>query len=634
MDLIGKVIGNRYEIISEAGNGGMATVYKAKDNILNRLVAIKVLKDEFTTDQEFVKRFNTEAQSAARLTHPNIVSVYDVGYEEENNLYYIVMELIKGKTLKEIIVNDGALSWKWAVNIAMQIASALEAAHKENIIHRDIKPHNIIITEEGVAKVTDFGIAKAVSNSTITAFGTTIGSVHYFSPEQAKGGITDAKSDIYSLGVVMYEMLTSKVPFDADTPVSVALKHMQEEPIEPIEINEDIPSAVNSIVMKAMQKDPINRYQSATEMISDLGKALKDPDGDFVIIQNKDGAYTRVMRTVEAPEPKKQEKNNNKKLQFALILVAIFLFVFGITKITLSGGFTSKIEIPNVIGKTVEDATKELSKSKIEFKTVEAANKDIEIGKIISQEPPAGKAAKGTIVQLIVSKGPETTELPDFKGKNIEDVRKTAQTMGLILNEIQETSDKFAENTVISQDITAGTMIKAGDKLTLKISKGYEKVRVPTVIGMDEGTAKATLANVSLKSNIVYESDETKENGKVLSQGIEQNKEVKAGTRVEIKVNKIEKKEKTVTLKFKVPGTITTSSTTNVTNTTTSSNKVAVQIIVNNRVVADYSKEKGEDVEFALKGSGSQDVKIKINGTTRLTRTFNIEDVSESIIID
>ena len=634
MDLIGKVIGNRYEIISEAGNGGMATVYKAKDNILNRLVAIKVLKDEFTTDQEFVKRFNTEAQSAARLTHPNIVSVYDVGYEEENNLYYIVMELIKGKTLKEIIVNDGALSWKWAVNIAMQIASALEAAHKENIIHRDIKPHNIIITEEGVAKVTDFGIAKAVSNSTITAFGTTIGSLHYFSPEQAKGGITDAKSDIYSLGVVMYEMLTSKVPFDADTPVSVALKHMQEEPIEPIEINEDIPSAVNSIVMKAMQKDPINRYQSATEMISDLGKALKDPDGDFVIIQNKDGAYTRVMRTVEAPEPKKQEKNNNKKLQFALILVAIFLFVFGITKITLSGGFTSKIEIPNVIGKTVEDATKELSKSKIEFKTVEAANKDIEIGKIISQEPPAGKAAKGTIVQLIVSKGPETTELPDFKGKNIEDVRKTAQTMGLILNEIQETSDKFAENTVISQDITAGTMIKAGDKLTLKISKGYEKIRVPTVIGMDEGTAKATLANASLKSNIVYESDETKENGKVLSQGIEQNKEVKAGTTVEIKVNKIEKKEKTVTLKFKVPGTITTSSTTNVTNTTTSSNKVAVQIIVNNRVVADYSKEKGEDVEFALKGSGSQDVKIKINGTTRLTRTFNIEDVSESIIID
>ena len=384
MDLIGKVIGNRYEIITEVGNGGMATVYKAKDNILNRLVAIKILKDEFTTDQEFVKRFNTEAQSAARLTHPNIVSVFDVGYEEEYNIYYIVMELIKGKTLKEIIVHDGALSWKWAVNIAMQIASALEAAHKENIIHRDIKPHNIIITEEGVAKVTDFGIAKAVSNSTITAFGTTIGSVHYFSPEQAKGGVTDAKSDIYSLGVVMYEMLTAKVPFDADTPVSVALKHMQEEPIEPIEINDEIPSAVNSIVMKAMQKDPINRYQTATEMISDLGKALKDPNGNFVIIQNKDGAYTRVMRTIE---PKKQPQNNKKRILFIAGLVAIFFLVFGITKVALNGGFTAKVEIPNVVGKTSEEATKAIANAKLEFKTVEAASKDVEVGKVISQEP-------------------------------------------------------------------------------------------------------------------------------------------------------------------------------------------------------------------------------------------------------
>ncbi len=631
MDLIGKVIGNRYEIITEVGNGGMATVYKAKDNILNRLVAIKILKDEFTTDQEFVKRFNTEAQSAARLTHPNIVSVFDVGYEEEYNIYYIVMELIKGKTLKEIIVHDGALSWKWAVNIAMQIASALEAAHKENIIHRDIKPHNIIITEEGVAKVTDFGIAKAVSNSTITAFGTTIGSVHYFSPEQAKGGVTDAKSDIYSLGVVMYEMLTAKVPFDADTPVSVALKHMQEEPIEPIEINDEIPSAVNSIVMKAMQKDPINRYQTATEMISDLGKALKDPNGNFVIIQNKDGAYTRVMRTIE---PKKQPQNNKKRILFIAGLVAIFFLVFGITKIVLNGGFTAKVEIPNVVGKTSEEATKAIADAKLEFKTVEAASKDVEVGKVISQEPsPAsGKVKKGTLIQLIISKGPETTELPDFKGKNIEDVRKTAQTMGLILNEVQESSDKVNENLVISQDIAAGKMVKSGDKITLKVSTGYEKTRVPTVVGMDEGTAKATLANANLKTTITYENDDTHENGKVISQSIEQNKEVKVGTTIELKINKIEKKEKTVTLKFKVPGT--SSATTNTTNTTATANKVAVQIIVNNRIVADYSKDKGENVEFSLKGTGSQDVKIKIDGTTRLTRTFNIEDVSESVIID
>ena len=243
MNIIGKMLDNRYEILEKIGNGGMATVYKAKCHVLNRFVAIKILKDEFTTDSEFIKKFKTEAQSAASLTHPNIVSIYDVC--NEDNLYYIVMELIQGKTLKDIIIEDGILSWKWSVNIATQIASALDAAHKHNIIHRDIKPHNIMITEDGIAKVADFGIAKAVSNSTITAFGTTIGSVHYFSLEHARGGYIDAISDIYSLGIVMYEMLTGRVPFDADTPVSVALKHMQEDPVEPIEINKNLPSLVD-----------------------------------------------------------------------------------------------------------------------------------------------------------------------------------------------------------------------------------------------------------------------------------------------------------------------------------------------------------------------------------------------------
>ena len=226
MNLEGKVLGNRYEIIEKIGVGGMATVYRAKCHVLKRDVAVKILRDEFTTDDEFIKRFNAEAQAAASLTHPNIVSVYDVGHE--GNLYYIVMELVKGKTLKEIIVEEGALPWKWAVDLGIQIARGLEVAHRNNIIHRDIKPHNIIITEDGTAKVTDFGIAKAVSNSTITAFGATTGSVHYFSPEHAKGARTDQKSDLYSLGVVMYEMVTGRVPFDADTPVSVALKHMKE----------------------------------------------------------------------------------------------------------------------------------------------------------------------------------------------------------------------------------------------------------------------------------------------------------------------------------------------------------------------------------------------------------------------
>ena len=309
MNLIGKMLNNRYEILEKVGTGGMALVYKAKCHVLNRYVAIKILKDEFTTDTEFIKKFNTEAQSAASLTHPNIVSIFDVC--NEGNLYYIVMELIQGKTLKEIITEDGVLSWKWSVNIAMQIASALEMAHKNNIIHRDIKPHNIIITEDGIAKVTDFGIAKAVSNSTITAFGTTIGSVHYFSPEHARGGFTDAKSDLYSLGIVMYEMLTGKVPFDADTPVSVALKQVQEEPVDPMKYNENIPVSVNRIILKAMQKDPNLRYQNATEMIRDLSLALKKPNEDFVVLATRnDDSPTQKIPTIYELE---MEKNNDRK---------------------------------------------------------------------------------------------------------------------------------------------------------------------------------------------------------------------------------------------------------------------------------------------------------------------------------
>ena len=312
MILEGKLLGNRYEIIEKVGNGGMATVYRAEDKVLKRQVAVKVLKDEFTTDEEFIKRFEIEAQSAARLAHPNIVSIYDVG--SEDNLYYIVMELIRGKTLKEIIVEErGPLPWKWSVNIAIQIASALEMAHKNNIIHRDIKPHNIIITEDGIAKVTDFGIAKAVSNSTITAFGTTLGSVHYFSPEHARGGYTDAKSDLYSLGVVMYEMVTGRVPFDADTPVSVALKHMQEEPEEPIELNPNLPSSVNKIIMKALKKDTTLRYQTASDMLVDLKKALKDPSGDFVDDKEYDPTAKTQKIDVNSYKDNESKDNNNSR---------------------------------------------------------------------------------------------------------------------------------------------------------------------------------------------------------------------------------------------------------------------------------------------------------------------------------
>ena len=412
----------------------MAMVYKARDQILNRYVAIKILRDEFTTDEEFIKRFSIEAQSAASITHPNIVSVFDVG--NEGNLYYIVMELIKGKTLKEIIVEEGtALPWKWSTNIAIQIASALEMAHKNNIVHRDIKPHNIIITEDGIAKVTDFGIAKAVSNSTITAFGSTIGSVHYFSPEHARGGFTDAKSDLYSLGVVMYEMLTGKVPFDADTPVSVALKHMQEEAVPPIEINPNIPKSLNEIILKAMRKDTTLRYQSATEMLRDLNRALKEPDGDFVDNEEyNDTDSTRVIPTLNNEEIRTENKSNNKKENFftkhkkltifLIVFVLFLLSIFG-TNLVMRLTTPKEVDIPNLVGITREEAEKAISDRKLQLGEVkEEYNSEYEKGKVISQDPPYREnynIKEGTTIKFVVSLGIEETTVPKVVGLKQEE---------------------------------------------------------------------------------------------------------------------------------------------------------------------------------------------------------------------
>ncbi len=646
MNLIGKTIGNRYEILEEAGNGGMATVYKAKDYVLNRYVAVKVLKDEYTTDSDFIKRFNTEAQSAAGLSHPNIVSIYDVGHEEKNNLYYIVMELVKGKTLKEIIKKDGIISWKWTVNIAMQIASALEEAHKNGIVHRDIKPHNIIITEDGIAKVTDFGIAKAVSNSTITAFGTTIGSVHYFSPEQAKGTVTDAKSDLYSLGVVMYEMLTGKVPFDADTPVSVALKHMQEEAKEPIELNSDIPLAINQIVVKAMKKDPSERYGTATEMLKDLAKALKDPDGDFVIIENKDGQYTRVMNAVKSEQNNANKKQNifqrNPKLKgwaFFLGLIVLFFIVFFITKIALDGGINKKVSIPNFENMTLEEAQTQITSLDLKAEITEAASSTVEEGKIISQTPEEGeKLKKGETIKIVVSKGPETTELPSFIGKKISEARDMALNIGITLNEELQDSTTVEEGYVIGQATNEGELVKSGDTVTIYVSSGAKKTKVPYVIGMDEGTANATLVNASLKANITYVSDEEKENGKVISQSKEANEEVAEGTTIDITVNKIEEKQKTVKLRFIIPtiASVQTQNTTDDKNATTNNNTSGSSIIVkvNGAIkINGKSVKVGEDVDCGtITGSGKQKIEVTLtqNGTTKaITDEINIDDYED-----
>jgi len=571
MNLVGNTIGNRYEVLEEAGIGGMATVYKAKDHVLNRDVAVKILKDEFTTDVDFIKRFNSEAQSAASLSHPNIVSIYDVGHEEEDNLYYIVMELIKGKTLKQIITKDEKLSWKWALNISIQIASALEVAHKNGIVHRDIKPHNIIITEDGVAKVMDFGIAKAVSNSTMTAFGTTIGSVHYFSPEQAKGSSTDARSDLYSLGVVMYEMLTGKVPFDADTPVSIALKHMQEEPKPAIEVNPNIPTAVNDIVMKAMRKEPEDRYQSATEMLADLSKALKDPEGDFVVLENEDGGYSRVIKGVNSSDVKKSKagskssKNAKKQNIFQkypklkipaaiLALIAIFFVVFGITKIALDG-FDSKVEIPNLVGMTKEEAQKACDDKGLKFLIGEPiASNEIEKDKVAKQDPEfkdGKKIEKGTEIKVSISTGKEEHELPDWAGKTISEVEAEAEKFGLTINKIEEPSDKVEKGKVISTETKAGVIVVSGDTITVHVSTGKKKTKVPSLIGLTENQAKNMLTNAHLKTKVEYFTDESQADKKdlVIKQSEEQDAEVEEDTEITITINAIDEKKTKLTVK-------------------------------------------------------------------------------------
>ena len=558
MILEGKILGNRYEIIEKVGNGGMATVYRAEDKVLKRNVAVKVLKDEFTTDEEFIKRFEIEAQSAARLTHPNIVSIYDVG--SEDNLYYIVMELIRGKTLKEIIVEErGPLPWKWSVNVAIQIASALEMAHKNNIIHRDIKPHNIIITEDGIAKVTDFGIAKAVSNSTITAFGTTIGSVHYFSPEHARGGYTDAKSDLYSLGVVMYEMVTGRVPFDADTPVSVALKHMQEEPEEPIELNPNLPSAVNRIIMKALKKDTTLRYQSATDMLADLRQALKNPNGDFVDDREYDAtAKTQKINTdlygnVEEENNKRNEENDNKFVAFIkrhkvlssfIGLILLFAIAFGGTLAYLNITNPAEVELPNVVGMSKEEAQKTVEDLKLVFEvSSEDFNKDVPEGYVISQDPTYiadYNVKEGSTVNVVVSKGQEKTTVPKVVGMTREEAEKALEDANLEAEIVEETSKTVEEGYVISQEVEANTEAYAGDTIKIHVSTGtgIKQVTVISVIGQDEATAKTNLSNLGLNVNVAYDEDTSKDNGVVLKQSIDSGKTVDEGTTITITVNK------------------------------------------------------------------------------------------------
>ena len=642
----------------------MATVYKAKCHVLNRYVAVKILRDEFTTDQEFIKRFEVEAQAAASIIHPNIVSVYDVG--KDGDLYYIVMELVQGKTLKEIIVEEGGpLPWKWSVNIAIQIASALEVAHKNNIVHRDIKPHNIIITEDGVAKVTDFGIAKAVSNSTITAFGTTIGSVHYFSPEHARGGYTDSKSDLYSLGVVMYEMLTGRVPFDADTPVSVALKHMQEEPIPPKSLNEKIPQSVNDIILKAMRKDTNLRYQNATLMLTDLKRALKDPDGDFVDNQDyEDTMPTQKisLKDIDEEAKKSENRNKNKKKQgklgkfiknhkgLSIFIALVLLFAISLGGTIAYSKLTNPKEVllPNLVGISKEDAKQQVEDLGLKLEvSSEEFNSDYAEGYIISQDPLYSdnyNIKMGTTIKVVVSKGIEESTVPDLKGKSKEDAIKLLEDANLKYEIVEEESKKIEAGYVISQETDANTKVNAGDTVVIHVSTGVKKSSVPSVIGKSEDEAKKALTDLGLKVTVANEEDSSKENVVVLKQSVDAGKEVEQGSSITITVNKLTETKSanlTVNVKSLLGGKVEyeeTNTTDNTANGTTSStNKVVKEVEV--KIVAGGDtvyKSKMDptttNLYQTISGKGTVQVKVYIDDVLKSTKDINLNNTDQVTI--
>jgi len=656
MDLEGKILGNRYEIIEKIGNGGMATVYKSKDRVLNRYVAVKILRDEFTTDEEFIKRFRIEAQSAASLTHPNIVSIFDVG--NEGSLYYIVMELIKGKTLKEIITEEnGPLPWKWSLNVVTQIASALETAHKNNIVHRDIKPHNIIITEDGIAKVTDFGIAKAVSNSTITAFGTTIGSVHYFSPEHARGGYTDAKSDLYSLGVVMYEMLTGRVPFDADTPVSVALKHMQEEPVEPKELNENIPQVVNDIIMKAMQKDVNLRYQSATEMLKDLNAALKNPDDNFVHIGSNIGAATQRISTQEIAEAERKAKEANnpkngkkpnkfiefvkkhKALSFVIGAIILFFVAFGATMGIVELVNPNDVQIPDLVNKTQDEAEQIVKDLKLKLVVKsEEYNENVEEGKIISQDPAYQEnytIKEHSEISVVISKGTETVEVPDVVGKTREEAEKLLKDAGLVAEITEENDEKVEAGIVLSQDIEDGETVNKGSTVKLVVSKGSAivNVEVPSLVGKTEQEARNLLTEAGLKVNVVNDEDESKNDGVVLRQSKDAGTEVQEGTTITITVNKVsEAKEATFTIDVEA---ITGGYEEETGNSTSGNTAKTVDITITvggSEAFQQSNVDKKTTITARVSGKGSKEVVVTLTNSRgesyRRSTTFNFNNAT------
>lgn len=592
----GMFIGDRYEIIDKVGSGGMSDVYKAKDHKLNRFVAIKVLKSEFSEDKNFVSKFKIEAQSAAGLSHPNIVNVYDVG--EDENLHYIVMELIEGITLKKYIEKKGKLAVREAVSIAIQVAQGIEAAHNNHIIHRDIKPQNIIISREGKVKVTDFGIARAASANTINS--NAMGSVHYISPEQARGGYIDEKSDIYSLGISLFEMLTGKVPFEGDSTVQIALAHIQEKMPDPRTYVEDLPISVVRIIEKCTQKKADRRYLKVSSLIADLKQSLITPDEDFVVIEppvnngstimitgdeisviRKEAEATSAManNTNAADEDDNEDEENendededdvfgedededdsNPKLDkivaVSAIIAAVIVLIIGIlivvTAVKGCGGDDNTpaneeqttdgktTKVPNVIGKTEEEAQQMLKDADLGYRIVRESHNTIEKGHVIKLSEDVGSVvAKQSTITVTVSLGAEAFDIPTVVGMDKTKAKELLESekYGLKVEIEWEASEDVKEDTVMDTNPKAPTQLKYGDKITLTVSLGKDTsdVEVPSLKNKTEAQAKESLEEKGLVLVVKdRKNSDSVSAGKIISQEISSGTTVPRGTEINV----------------------------------------------------------------------------------------------------
>ncbi len=594
---LGTMLSGRYEVLKRVGSGGMADVYMAKDHKLNRNVAVKVLKSEYVEDEKFLKKFETEAQAVARLSHPNIVNIYDVGMEDGIN--YIVMELAEGITLKEYIRKKGYLSPKETVEISTQIASAISHAHKNHIIHRDIKPQNILVSDTGIIKVTDFGIAKATSSNTVTSTATAMGSVHYISPEQAKGRFCDEKSDIYSLGITMYEMVTGHVPFDHENGVTIALMHLQNEITPPSQIRDGIPDSLEKIILKCTMKKPEERYQTADDLIADLRLVFEDTSGGYVgVVPAIDDSPTIMIdqneltqrintpkkdQKIQQEEPLKDEEQNayldeddeeesgmNSKIEKlvivlaavvgAIILISIIVFVVKSSGVFKSGKSTTttsigttagsndteskKYTVDNYIGMSLSAAREKID-GKFKIKVEEEYSADYAKGLVIRQDPESDtELEEGKTLTLVVSKGTRTEDkvsVPEVVGKMESSAKSELEAAGLKVSVKTKYSTDVAKGKVISQSPGSGNQVTKNSTVVITVSQGEKPetmVRVPNLRYSTESEARSELKNSNLVlGSVLTEYSDSVEKGLVIRQTVSSGSKVKEGTAVGIYVS-------------------------------------------------------------------------------------------------